>query len=250
MHPANIGSAARVTVLSEAGSPVVSPLSEHHPAVSSPTKQQTRRASYTGPARSSGTAGTGASPVTNRLLPFVVLLFIGSGCAALIYEIVWFQLLSWSSARPRCRSACCSARSWAACASAASPLPLRVAPPASAARLRVARAGHRRLRTARACGDAVRRRLLLRDRAARHRGPAGSRPLLRALPAAADAADGRDAAGDRALGRDDARRRRRGWASSTAATSPAPSSAACSPASICCACTTWRWRRTSPSRST
>src|SRR5262247_3888979 len=26
-------------------------------------------------------------------MPFVFLLFIGSGCAALIYEIVWFQLL-------------------------------------------------------------------------------------------------------------------------------------------------------------
>ena len=26
-------------------------------------------------------------------LPFVLLLFVGSGCAALIYEIVWFQLL-------------------------------------------------------------------------------------------------------------------------------------------------------------
>lgn len=26
-------------------------------------------------------------------LPFLLLLFIGSGCAALIYEIVWFQLL-------------------------------------------------------------------------------------------------------------------------------------------------------------
>jgi spermidine synthase len=29
----------------------------------------------------------------NRLLPLVLLLFIGSGCAALIYEIVWLQLL-------------------------------------------------------------------------------------------------------------------------------------------------------------
>jgi spermidine synthase len=28
------------------------------------------------------------------LLPFLVLLFIGSGCAALIYEVVWLQLLS------------------------------------------------------------------------------------------------------------------------------------------------------------
>src|SRR5438034_7315960 len=28
-----------------------------------------------------------------RFLPFVLLLFVGSGCAALIYEIVWLQLL-------------------------------------------------------------------------------------------------------------------------------------------------------------
>ena len=34
------------------------------------------------------------APVENRFLPLLVLLFIGSGCAALIYEIVWFQLLS------------------------------------------------------------------------------------------------------------------------------------------------------------
>ena len=26
-------------------------------------------------------------------LPLLLLLFVGSGCAALIYEIVWFQLL-------------------------------------------------------------------------------------------------------------------------------------------------------------
>jgi spermidine synthase len=30
---------------------------------------------------------------TGRFLPVLLLLFIGSGCAALIYEIVWFQLL-------------------------------------------------------------------------------------------------------------------------------------------------------------
>ena len=34
------------------------------------------------------------APVHHRYLPALVLLFIGSGCAALIYEIVWFQLLS------------------------------------------------------------------------------------------------------------------------------------------------------------
>ena len=38
--------------------------------------------------------GGAPTPVHNRYLPALVLLFIGSGCAALIYEIVWFQLLS------------------------------------------------------------------------------------------------------------------------------------------------------------
>src|SRR5262245_1461458 len=28
-----------------------------------------------------------------RFLPGLLLLFVGSGCAALIYEVVWFQLL-------------------------------------------------------------------------------------------------------------------------------------------------------------
>src|SRR2546428_3219311 len=28
-----------------------------------------------------------------RLLPVLLILFVGSGCSALIYEIVWFQLL-------------------------------------------------------------------------------------------------------------------------------------------------------------
>src|SRR6186997_302653 len=30
---------------------------------------------------------------SNRYLPLMLILFIGSGCAALIYEIVWFQVL-------------------------------------------------------------------------------------------------------------------------------------------------------------
>ena len=34
-----------------------------------------------------------ASPALRPLLPFLLLLFFGSGCAALIYEIVWFQML-------------------------------------------------------------------------------------------------------------------------------------------------------------
>src|SRR5690554_2191425 len=31
-----------------------------------------------------------------RWLPALLLLFVGSGCAALIYEVVWFQLLQLS----------------------------------------------------------------------------------------------------------------------------------------------------------
>ena len=34
-----------------------------------------------------------ASPPLRPLLPLLLLLFFGSGCAALIYEIVWFQML-------------------------------------------------------------------------------------------------------------------------------------------------------------
>ncbi|HEY8268872.1 MAG TPA: hypothetical protein VIG34_09455, partial [Xanthobacteraceae bacterium] len=31
--------------------------------------------------------------VSPALLPVILVLFLGSGCAALVYEIVWFQLL-------------------------------------------------------------------------------------------------------------------------------------------------------------
>src|SRR5450755_4912000 len=33
------------------------------------------------------------SPAERSFLPLLLLLFFGSGCAALIYEIVWFQML-------------------------------------------------------------------------------------------------------------------------------------------------------------
>ncbi len=33
------------------------------------------------------------TPEGSRLMPLLLVLFVGSGCAALIYEIVWFQLL-------------------------------------------------------------------------------------------------------------------------------------------------------------
>src|SRR5437762_3261859 len=34
-----------------------------------------------------------SDPAPRRFLPALLVLFVGSGCAALIYEIVWFQLL-------------------------------------------------------------------------------------------------------------------------------------------------------------
>ena len=43
------------------------------------------------------TTGPEASPeAAQRWLPALLLLFVGSGCAALIYEVVWFQLLQLS----------------------------------------------------------------------------------------------------------------------------------------------------------
>jgi spermidine synthase len=43
------------------------------------------------------TTGPAASPeAAQRWLPALLLLFVGSGCAALIYEVVWFQLLQLS----------------------------------------------------------------------------------------------------------------------------------------------------------
>lgn len=34
-----------------------------------------------------------SSPPRRRVLPLLLVLFVGSGCAALIYEVIWFQLL-------------------------------------------------------------------------------------------------------------------------------------------------------------
>ena len=34
-----------------------------------------------------------ASLTSGRVLPLLLIMFVGSGCSALIYEVVWFQLL-------------------------------------------------------------------------------------------------------------------------------------------------------------
>ena len=38
-------------------------------------------------------ADEAASLTSGRVLPLLLLMFVGSGCSALIYEVVWFQLL-------------------------------------------------------------------------------------------------------------------------------------------------------------
>ncbi len=43
---------------------------------------------------SKATARAAVATPSARFLPLLVVLFVGSGCAALVYEIVWFQLLS------------------------------------------------------------------------------------------------------------------------------------------------------------
>ena len=43
-----------------------------------------------------GLEGEERSSSANPWLPALLVLFIGSGCAALIYEVVWFQLLQLS----------------------------------------------------------------------------------------------------------------------------------------------------------
>src|SRR6478672_5993913 len=107
---------------------------------------------------------------TRRFLPGLIVLFIGSGCAALIYEIVWFQLLELVIG-----SSAISLGILLGTFMGGMCLGSLLLPRVISAR------GHRRHHPARGRG--------------RH------------LPAAADAVDGRDAAGDFAVGEGDARRR-------------------------------------------
>jgi hypothetical protein len=56
---------------------------------------------------------------SQRFLPILILLFIGSGCAALIYEIVWFQLLELVIGSSAVSVGVLLGTSWVACAWAA-----------------------------------------------------------------------------------------------------------------------------------
>ncbi len=150
-----------------------------------------------------------AQETSRQYLPVLLLLFVGSGCAALIYEIVWFQLLQLvigsSAVSLGVLLGHVHGRHVPRQPAAAA---LRRRRPAPAARVRGARARHRRDGPAAAVRHAARRRASTPRWADRDSsGFVAARAGRRHLPAAADAHDGRDAAGDRALGRDDARRR-------------------------------------------
>lgn len=45
-------------------------------------------------ASTSSSGAMSAGRADRPFLPLLVLLFVGSGCAALIYEVVWLQMLS------------------------------------------------------------------------------------------------------------------------------------------------------------
>ena len=146
-----------------------------------------------------------SSPVDtdNPFFPVLLLLFVGSGCAALIYEVVWFQLLQLVIGSSAVSLGVLLGTFMGGMCLGSFVLPRYIdrAPP-PAARLRRARARHRRDGPAAALSGC-------RSSTASTRRIGGGPVALRAivagdLPAAADAADGRDAAGDRALGRDDA----------------------------------------------
>ena len=140
-----------------------------------------------------------------RYMPALLLLFVGSGCAALIYEIVWFQLLQLVIGSSAVSLAVLLGTFMGGMCLGSFLLPRYVS--AREHPLRVyayPRAGHRRARDADPLRRAGAGEYLYRV----GRIGAVTGILLRGvaaaiLPAAADDVDGRDAAGDVALRRDD-----------------------------------------------
>jgi hypothetical protein len=141
---------------------------------------------------------------SRRFLPALLLLFVGSGCAALIYEIVWFQLLQLvigSSAISLAvllgtfMGGMCLGSLWLPRAVSSRHHPLRVY---ALLELGVG-----------ACGLALLAAMPLVGRVYFAAGGSGGtgflvRPCLGGVPAAADHSDGRDAASGVALDRDHA----------------------------------------------
>ena len=132
-------------------------------------------------------------------MPLLLLLFVGSGCAALIYEIVWFQLLQLVIGSSAVSLGVLLGTFMGGMCLGSLLLPrVDLGAASSAARLRRARARHRRHRPADPVGHAARRRRLHGVGRSRRRRALRPRHRRGHLPAAADAAHGRDAARRRA----------------------------------------------------
>jgi spermidine synthase len=80
----------------QAGAPTASAATaEGAPAAEGVPAAEGAPAAESAPAQPLPAAAPAAAGASNaeRLFPLVLLLFLGSGCAALMYEIIWFQLL-------------------------------------------------------------------------------------------------------------------------------------------------------------
>ena len=194
------------------------------------------------PSSSAVATSNASSPDASRFLPILLILFAGSGCAALIYEIVWYQCCNWPSAPRPCRWASCWRPSWADCASAASRCRVcRLRRCASLADLRGAGSRDRPLRPPGAGRAAPDRPDLHRRRGERHAGHAAARPAgHRSACLPPTILMGASLPAIVALDRNARRAASPGGACSTAATRWARCSDACWPAFICCGSTTWR----------
>ena len=146
---------------------------------------------------------------SRRLLPALLLLFVGSGCAALIYEVVWFQLLELVIGSSAVSMGVLLGTFMGGMCLGSLLLPRSCPPDAHPLRvyawleLGIGVIGLLLLFGMPLVGGAY--------TAWAGTGVVGLSAARRGrghLPAAADDADGRDAAGDRAVGRSDAGRRR------------------------------------------
>ena len=188
----------------------------------------------------------------SRSLPWLLILFAGSGCSALIYEIVWFQLLQLAIGSTSVSLGVLLATFMGGLCIGSLALP-RVRALKHEHPLRVYAALEFGIAL---CGILVLFALPFINRvyvAGAEHGLPGMllRGLIAAdLPAAADDSDGRIAAGHRARHRVHAARRFLVELAVRRQSRPAPSSARCSPASTCCASTTWPRPLTSPRPST
>ena len=194
---------------------------------------------YTTPMDHSEVVDTAESHSPDQWLPVLLLLFVGSGCAALIYEIVWFQMLELFVGSSSVSIGVLLGTFMGGMCLGSFLLPRLISPAHHPLKVyALLEIVDRRDRLAAAARAAARRPRLHRVGRLRRDGLPAARACREHLPAAADAGDGRHASRRCPMGADDADRRvvarillrrqhrRRGrWAR-------------CSRASTCCACTT------------